>query len=102
MEKKKPNVVAQTLGQEEMKGVYFQHNVLFISVCKNQRGTSSPTSQARFSNLWPVWLPVMQMLDYLFAFSPPPKGLQKEKKNHKLIPSYSKLLFLTYSPFSLS
>lgn len=29
------NVGAQILGQVEMKGIYFQLNVLFISVCKS-------------------------------------------------------------------
>lgn len=27
-------MAAQILGQGEMKGVYFEHNVLFISACK--------------------------------------------------------------------
>lgn len=36
------NVVTQILGQVEMKGIYFQQNVLFISVCKTSEEPLPP------------------------------------------------------------
>ena len=47
------NVVAQILGQVEMKGIYFQpEKKAAVYLCaSNQWGTSSSTAQAHFSNL---------------------------------------------------